>query len=75
MDSLTVIHEFLDSRLAIEADKVLPDVLLTDLGVDSLMLVELMFEFEDRFNIPLDNNLTGPATVGELAIVDGSHSR
>ncbi|MGB7501128.1 MAG: phosphopantetheine-binding protein [Azonexus sp.] len=67
MESLIVIREFLDSRLGIGPEKVLPEVLLTDLGVDSLMLVELMFEFEDRFNIALDNNLAGPSTVGELA--------
>jgi acyl carrier protein len=67
MNSLTVIREFLDSRLGIGPEKVLPEALLADLGVDSLTLVELMFEFEDRFNIALGKDVAGPATVGDLA--------
>jgi acyl carrier protein len=31
------------------------------------MLVELMYEFEDRFNITLGNDFASPATVGDLA--------
>jgi acyl carrier protein len=67
MNSLTVIREFLDDRLGIGPEKVIPEMLLADLGVDSLMLVELMFEFEDRFNIALDKNFVSPTTVGDLA--------
>lgn len=67
MDSLTLIREFLDSRLGVSPEKVLPDALLNDLGVDSLMLVELMFEFEDRFNVKIDNGIAAPTTVGGLA--------
>jgi len=67
MDSLTLIREFLDSRLGVAPEKVLPDALLNDLGVDSLMLVELMFEFEDRFNVTIDNSSSAPTTVGGLA--------
>lgn len=67
MKSLTVIREFLDSRLGIGPEEVLPEVLLADLGVDSLMLVELMYEFEDRFNITLGNDFASPTTVGDLA--------
>ena len=67
MKSLTVIREFLDSRLGVGPEKVLPEMLLADLGVDSLTLVELMFEFEDRFNITLGKDFAVPTTVGDLA--------
>jgi len=67
MKSLAVIREFLGSRLGIGPEKVLPEVLLADLGVDSLMLVELMFEFEDRFNVIPGRDFAGPTTVGDLA--------
>ena len=39
---------------------------LDSLGVDSLMMLELMFEFEDRFGINLSKDLKSPKTVGEM---------
>ena len=49
----------------------LPQAKLDDLDVDSLMLAEIMFEFEDRFNLTLRRNLKSPRTVGELvALMD-----
>ena len=71
MDSLTIIREFLDSRLEIAPERVLPDAKLDDLDVDSLMPAEIVFEFEDRFNLTLPRNLKSPRTVGELvALMD-----
>lgn len=71
MDSLTLIREFLDSRLEIAPETVLPESKLDDLNVDSLMLAEIMFEFEDRFNLTLPRNLESPRTVGDLvALMD-----
>ena len=67
MDSLGLIREFLHDRLGISPDTVVPDGPLDDLGVDSLMLLELMFEFEDRFGITLSKDLKSPKTVGEMA--------
>lgn len=53
MDSIGLIREFLKDRLGVEPDSVVPPAPLADLGVDSLMMLELMFEFEDRFDIKL----------------------
>lgn len=66
MDSLTLIREFLDSRLGVAPDKVVPDATLAALGVDSLMMLELVFEFEDRFGITLTKDLKSPKTVGDM---------
>lgn len=72
MDSLGLIREFLQDRLDVAPDKVVPEASLLALGVDSLMMLELMFEFEDRFGIKLENDLKSPQTVGEMAdLVDG----
>ena len=71
MDSLTIIREFLDSRLEIAPERALPDAKLDDLDIDSLRLAEIMFEFEDRFNLTLRRNLKSPRTVRELvALMD-----
>lgn len=72
MNSLTLIREFLDSRLGVPPVQVVPEAALAGLGVDSLMMLELVFECEDRFGVTLDKNLKSPKTVGELvALVDG----
>ena len=71
MDSLALIREFLDGRLGVPPLQVAPDAALATLGVDSLMMLELVFECEDRFGVTLDKNLKSPRTVGELvALVD-----
>ena len=69
MNSLTVIREFLDGRLGVPPDKVVPEATLAALGVDSLMMLELVFECEDRFGVTLDKNLKSPKTVGELVVL------
>jgi acyl carrier protein len=68
MDSTELIRKFLSDRTATEPDKVVEDALLADLGVDSLMLAELMFEAEDRLGITIDlePNQAMPQTVGEM---------
>jgi acyl carrier protein len=67
MESLSLIRDFLQDRLGTTPDKVTPEAPLDTLGVDSLMMLELMFEFEDRFGITLSKDLKSPGTVGEMA--------
>jgi len=67
MDSLGLIREFLKDRLGVEPDRVTLEAVLAGLGVDSLLMLELVFEFEDRFGVKLPGDLTSPRTVGEMA--------
>ncbi len=69
MDSIGLIREFLKDRLGVEPDTVVPEAPLADLGVDSLMMLELMYEIEDRFNIKLSSDLKTPQTVGEMVVL------
>ncbi|NJD23835.1 MAG: acyl carrier protein [Betaproteobacteria bacterium] len=69
MDSIDLIREFLKDRLGADPEKVVHEAQLEELGVDSLMMLELMFEFEDRFGIALDKNMQSPKTVGEMVAV------
>ena len=66
MNSIELIREFLKDRLNLEPEKVVPEAVLAELGVDSLLMLELMFEFEDRFNIQLSNDITTPKTVDDM---------
>ncbi|MDD3484051.1 acyl carrier protein [Azovibrio restrictus] len=72
MNSLDLIREFLKDRLDVEPERAALETPLADLGVDSLMLLELMFEFEDRYEIKLSSDLKTPVTVGEMvSLMDG----
>lgn len=71
MSSTELIRTFLTDRLGAEPDQVTPDALLAELGVDSLMLAELMFEAEDRLGIEIPSDVQPPRTVADLqAVID-----
>lgn len=71
MDALGLIREFLRERLSVEPDRVVPEAELARLGVDSLMLLELMFKFEDQFGLEIPSNRGSPRTVGEVVALIG----
>lgn len=67
INDLALIQGFLKNRVAsFSPEKIVPDATLTELGIDSLMLVELLFEFEDQAGITFSMDTTIPKTVGEL---------
>ena len=66
MQSTELIRHFLHERLGADPQKVVNEALLADLGVDSLMLAELMFEAEDRLGIAIDSTVKAPKTVGDM---------
>ncbi len=74
MNSIQLISDFLKARADVEPERVVGSALLTDLGIDSLMLAELMFEAEDQFNISIDlqPGEPMPQTVADVAkMIDG----
>lgn len=72
MDILTVIRDFLHDRLGVDPSTITPETTLAELQVDSLMLVELIFECEEKFNVTFDRDTPTPNTIGDMmAIVEG----
>lgn len=72
MQSIELIAKFLKDRLGVEREQVVESAVLVDLGVDSLMLAELMFEAEDSLGISIDSNVEVPKTVGDMVqLLDG----
>lgn len=61
----TLLHE----RLGIERDKVTLGASLEDLGIDSLMQIELLFDFEDKYKVKIPDITEKPTTIGELLAV------
>jgi acyl carrier protein len=71
-DELEIVRGFLKDRLNIDPARVTPEAPLKELGIDSLMLLELFFEFEEKLNVNLSQNLPTPKTIGQLIeIVEG----
>jgi len=72
MDTLQVIRDFLSEQYGIPVEKIAPETALDQLGIDSLMFIELLFEFDSKFGIPAPEKDIGDIkTIGELvALVD-----
>jgi len=66
MDSLTLIREFAHSHGNIPPEHIVPEATLADVGIDSLMLLELLFDFEEQSGITLPKDLPNPSTVQDL---------
>jgi acyl carrier protein len=59
---LNVVRQFFHDR-KIDAGKIVPQAKITDLAIDSLMVMELIYELEDRFHVDIDARNFEPTTV------------
>jgi acyl carrier protein len=69
MNAIELIRRFLVDRLGVAEAAVVPEAVLSELGVDSLMLAELMFEAEDLLGIEISSNQAPPQTVADMVSV------
>jgi acyl carrier protein len=70
-NALAVIREFLQARLGLDPARITPEARLEALDIDSLVLLELFFEFEETLGIKLSADIPTPKTIAELlAIVE-----
>jgi acyl carrier protein len=65
-ENLAVLSEFLHKRENIDPARVTPEASLEELKVDSLLLLELLFEFEDRLGVKIPQDIPPPKTIGDL---------
>lgn len=66
MQTLELLRDYLFRKASIDAAKVTPDARLADIGVDSLILIDLMFELEETLNVRVLDVDMRPTTVSEL---------
>lgn len=66
MDILTTIRAFLAERTNLQAETITPDANLKELGIDSLMLLELIFECEEKLGLKIEQDTLTPTTIGDL---------
>ena len=67
--ALETMQWLLHERLGIDKDKVTLDASLEDLGIDSLMQIELLFDFEDKYKVKIPDITEKPTSIGELLAV------
>jgi acyl carrier protein len=65
-DVLEILKEFLEKRLDIDTSDLGLDTELESLGIDSLMQMELLFDFEDKFGFQMPDTEERPTTIGGL---------
>lgn len=65
-DTLQLLQEFIKRRVPNPPENVSLESKLEDVGVDSLTLLDLMFDMEDKFGVRMPDDLPRPETVGEL---------
>lgn len=51
----------------ISKDRLLPEATLESLGLDSLAVIEFLFQIEDKFGIQIPDQASPPGTLGEMA--------
>jgi acyl carrier protein len=60
-----LIHLFVET-FGISRETLLPDATLESLGLDSLAVIEFMFQIEDKFGIRIPDQANPPRTLGEM---------
>lgn len=65
------LSHLLIEKFDVPEDKITPDAELTDLGLDSLSIVELVFDVEDEFDIEISEDDADFKTLGgAVALVE-----
>ena len=66
MQTLELLRDYLEKKASIDPARVTPEARLEDIGVDSLILIDLMFELEESLDVRVPDMDSRPTTVAEL---------
>lgn len=65
-DTPTQLIELFAETFDIPRDRLKPDATLENLGLDSLAVIEFLFQTEDKFGIKIPDQTAAPRTFGEM---------
>lgn len=57
MSTLEIIQDILAQKFALDRAKLTPEAELSQLGIDSLAVLELLFDIEDRFGLKIKDDM------------------
>jgi acyl carrier protein len=66
MNTLELITEYVKNHVDNPPDSLALESKLSDIGLDSLTVLEMMFEMEEKYKIQMPNNVQMPETVGQM---------
>ena len=67
MSAYTFLAELLSEQYEVDPEVISPDAALTELGLDSLTIVEMLFDVEDEFGIEVPEERATFKTLAEAA--------
>lgn len=71
MNSFDYIRQVLVDKFEVNADAITPEATFESLGLDSLTMVELMFDISDKYEIEIPTDRLDFKTLGEaVALID-----
>ncbi len=71
MNSFDYIRQILVDKFEVNADAITPEATFESLGLDSLTMVELMFDISDKYEIEIPTDRLDFKTLGEaVALID-----
>lgn len=65
-DVAAKIKSLIAEHFGIESDKLTPETEISSLGIDSLGMIEFMFQMEEKFNIRLADSRAPLVTVADV---------
>ena len=66
MGTLELIKEYINRHVDNPPENLTLESRLNEIGLDSLALLQLLFEVEDKYGVHWPNNVPTPKTVGQL---------
>ena len=66
LDTLGLLKEFVKAHVDNAPEDITAESKLSEIGIDSLNLLELLFEVEEKYGVRFPNDLPQPETVGQL---------
>ena len=63
----TELMQLFAQTFEINEDRLRPEATLESLGLDSLAVIEFLFQIEDKFGIQIPDQASPPSTLGEMA--------
>lgn len=67
MSTLVKIQQLMQQRLGLTEEQLRPEQGLEEIGIDSLAVVEFMFDLEDEFGVRLTDERTPVKTIQDIA--------
>jgi acyl carrier protein len=66
MNLLETIQSMLEKQFGLTREQTSPTQVLSELGVESLSMIEFMFDLENAFDIQFTNDAPPPQTVADI---------